>query len=676
MKPVILLVDLQNDFLSSPLLEPARGVVIDRSARLVGAARDFSIPVVHIWTTVSPKNDRRMPHWKLMNKWSCVEGTEGHATPEALRPLKSEHIIHKTFFSAFSDSALEDLLRSLGADTLVLAGVHLHGCIRATILDAYQRGFRIWVAEDAVASNDPLHASITRRYLEKRSVRFAPVEMIISSFRGGAPTDIEFGTVINSLPSSIVAGSVLRETNLEHIVHVSPRQTGEICWSIPVCGAGQASLAAQAARKAYSELKDYSLTARVEVLKRFADLLAGEADALAEQMAREIGKPVTYGKAEVFRTAALLKDLTRRADDPLEVNCGPDSIVRRRPLGVVAIVSPWNNPLAIPIGKIAPALFYGNTVVWKPAPAGSSIAIKVMELLRAAGCPAGTVNLICGDRSTAGTLMADPEVDAATLSGSLSSGYSAQDICTLRHIPLQAELGGNNAAIVWSDGDIEAAAYRIAEAAFGFGGQRCTANRRAVVDARCYDEFLKYLLRAVGDLVWGDPLDLRTQVGPLISSDKCAHVDALVKRTRASGGIVFIPHAETAVYDGLTRRGAYFPPVVICCDDPRNEVVQEETFGPVLVIQKADNWTRAMELCNGVKQGLASAVFSNSPEIVKSFLEEARAGILKINSATADANAEAPFGGWKASGIGPPEHGESDREFFTRTQTVYNELSE
>jgi acyl-CoA reductase-like NAD-dependent aldehyde dehydrogenase/nicotinamidase-related amidase len=676
MKPVILLIDLQNDFLCSLYLEPAPGGMIDRVARLVNAARELSIPVVHIWTTVSPKNDSRMPHWKLMNKWSCVEGTEGHATPEPLRPLTSENIIHKTFFSAFSDSALEGVLRSLEAETLVLAGVHLHGCIRATALDAYQRGFRIWIAEDAVASDDPLHAAITRRYLEQRSLRFLPVEMIISSFHKSAVTTGECRDLTNSLPSAIIADSVLRDTHLEHMVHFSPRQNGEICWSVSVCGAEQASRAAKTARKAWSGWKDSSMTARVEVLERFAGLLTGEADALAEQMAREIGKPVMYGRAEVFRTAALLKDLMRRADDPLEIRCGPDSVVRYRPLGLIAIVTPWNNPLAIPIGKIAPALFYGNTVVWKPAPASSSLAIKTMELLRASGCPAGAVNLICGDRSTAEALMADPEVDAATLSGSLSAGYSAQDICTARHIPLQAELGGNNAAVVWSDCDIEKAASRIAEAAFGFAGQRCTANRRAVVDTRCYDKFLKYLLQAVSALVWGDPLDHRTQVGPLISLDKCSRIGDIVERARASGGIVFIPHAAAADYAGLTRRGAYFPPVVICCDNPRNEVVQEETFGPVLVIQRANDWTRAMELCNGVKQGLAAALFSDSQEIIKRFLEEAQAGILKINAATADANAEAPFGGWKASGIGPPEHGESDREFYTRAQSVYKGLPE
>ncbi len=147
MKPAILLIDLQNDFLRSPSLEPAAGQVIDRSSRLLDGGRALSIPITHVWTTVDPKDDRRMPHWRRMGKWACVEGTEGHATPEPLRPVGSEEIVHKSFFSAFADGRLDQVLESLEADTLLFAGVHLHGCVRTAVLDAYQRGFRVWVAE-------------------------------------------------------------------------------------------------------------------------------------------------------------------------------------------------------------------------------------------------------------------------------------------------------------------------------------------------------------------------------------------------------------------------------------------------------------------------------------------------------------------------------------------------
>ena len=372
------------------------------------------------------------------------------------------------------------------------------------------------------------------------------------------------------------------------------------------------------------------------------------------------------------RAIELIKAVSTYDSCELESRCVADVMMRYRPVGVTSIITPWNNPIAIPIGKIAPALFYGNTVVWKPAPAGSSLAIRTVELLQKAGCPPGAVNLVCGNRSTSLTLMADPEVDAATISGSLATGYAAQDICASRHIPLQAELGGNNAAIVWDDCDFQEAAFRIADAAFGFAGQRCTANRRVIVDARRYDLFLKHLESAVARLVWNDPLDPKTEVGPLISLNACSRVHALVERARTKAELVLTPHRSDPIYKVLTGKGAYLPPAIICCNNPGDEAVQEETFGPVLVVQRAGDWNKAMDLCNGVRQGLVAALFSHVKEIQQRFLEEAQAGILKINAGTADASAEAPFGGWKASGIGPPGHGPSDREFFTRTQAAYH----
>ena len=146
---------------------------------------------------------------------------------------------------------------------------------------------------------------------------------------------------------------------------------------------------------------------------------------------------------------------------------------------------------------------------------------------------------------------------------------------------------------------------------------------------------------------------------------------AFVSRAGGRGEAVHVPHKGQLNYKQLVARGAYYPPTVVCCEDPNSEIVQVETFGPIMVVQRANDWNHAMQLCNGVRQGLAAALFSGSKKLQEGFLEDAQAGVLKLNCTTAGADAESPFGGWKASGVGPPEHGASDREFYTRTQAVY-----
>jgi len=175
------------------------------------------------------------------------------------------------------------------------------------------------------------------------------------------------------------------------------------------------------------------------------------------------------------------------------------------------------------------------------------------------------------------------------------------------------------------------------------------------------------LVMASRCLIWGDPVDEKTQIGPLISSASRNRVKAIIDRARAAAFRVISPSEKL----DEARGDAWLEPTIVCCDDPSAEIVQEETFGPVLVIQKAKDWDEAILLCNGVKQGLAAAIFTASPKRIEDFLRRARAGILKINGSTANAAVDLPFGGWKASGIGPAEHGPANREFFTRMQSIY-----
>jgi acyl-CoA reductase-like NAD-dependent aldehyde dehydrogenase/nicotinamidase-related amidase len=646
MKPVLLLVDLQNDFLRGDL-EPHPAGVVAAAADLLNACRTGAVPVVHVWSTVNKSIDNRMPHRKKSDDWTTLKGSAGHACPESLQPHKKETIIHKTFFSAFSTGQLDLVLHELKADALIIAGVHLHACVRATALDAYAKGYGVAVVEDATASNDPIHAAITKRYLQDRSVIFRSSGEILAAIRAG----------------TAMVSELLVYKEPEVVTHTSP-QNFERAWQIAVPRQSDIDAAIATARKTFQQWRQVRVEARLRLVQEFGRKLEHHRRHFVDLLVEDIGKPIRYARAEVARAIALTAEADKQVD-PQQDRLLEKTGFRREPLGVVALIGPFNNPLAIPVGKIVPALLYGNVVVWKPAIPGSRIAQETAKLFAAATGWPKLLQVLCGDDQTARELMAAS--DAVTISGSLKAGRSAQEICGARHIPLQAELGGNNASIVWRDADLHAAAASITEGAFAFAGQRCTANRRAIVDASIYDVFLDQLILASRRLICGDPQDEKTQIGPLISLASCNRVKAVIDRARAASLRVITPFEKF----GSHRDGAWLEAAIVCCDTPDAEIVQEETFGPVLVVQKAKGWDEAMSLCNGVKQGLAAGVFTTAQERIEDFLRRVGAGILKVNCSTADAAVDLPFGGWKASGIGPPEHGPANREFFTRMQSIY-----
>jgi acyl-CoA reductase-like NAD-dependent aldehyde dehydrogenase/nicotinamidase-related amidase len=637
LKPLLLLVDLQRDYLAAPGLEPPAGAVVRRAAHLLEGCRGAGLDVAHAWTTVSREADDRMPHWRRDDRWLCVEGTAGHAPPAELEPAEGEPVIHKTHFSPFAGPALDDLISERQTDLLIVCGVHLHGCVRETVLGAYERGLQIWVAEDAVASDDPVHAAITRRYLERRAARFATVDETLAQLGAAEKTHGGDGRAPDVAPAQVPESRVL--------------ETASAC---------------RAAQPAWSV---QPLESRLDVLSGLAATLDGEADELADLMAAEIGKPVRYGVLEATRTAEMLGAIAVHARG-LSSNGIHGAELQRRPLGVVAIITPWNNPIYISLGKIAPALAYGNAVLWKPAPAAQAIAERIESLLAQAGLPPSVLGIVRGGRREAEAAMADPAIDAVSITGSSAAGYSAQEACARRRIPLQAELGGNNAAIVWTDADLALAATELAGGAFAQAGQRCTANRRLVVHASRADQLLELLRSRTAALRWGDPRDPEVSVGPLVDRPARDRVAASVAEAASHATLLEAPHGSQTPPNAAPE-APWYPPTIIRCDDPATEIVQEETFGPVLVVQRADDWDEAMDLLGGVPQGLASALFSSSPELIERFQCEAPTGIVKINRSTADAEVDVPFGGWGASSIGPPEHGSFDRDFYTRPQVVY-----
>jgi acyl-CoA reductase-like NAD-dependent aldehyde dehydrogenase/nicotinamidase-related amidase len=603
-KPAVVLIDLQRDFLDAPSLRPGRASVIAGAAALLRSARARAVPVIHVRTSVS-EHRPPMPHRAGDSASRCRQGSPGHEFPPELAPLPGEAAIDKTFFSAFEGGELLRLLRETGADTLVLAGVHLHACVRQTAIDAYAAGFRVLIAEDAVGTDDPLHGAITRRYLAERFVEFVPA----SAFEGAQPPGQRVHLDLGHVPDAV------------------------------------------------RRWRRVSVGERLRMLRLLATIIERRREELAMAITAAVRKPIRYSRGEITRTLELIDVSSRMPESP------SSGRGRKVELGAVAVITPWNNPLAIPFGKIVPAILHGNVALWKPSPRAEGVNGLLEDILDEAGfLQASACTLVPGNADVALALMNATEVDAVTLTGGEAAGFAAIDACSRRNIPLQAELGGNNAAIVWRDADLEYAATAVAEGAFAFAGQRCTANRRVIVDDACYGKYLELLRSASQRLPSGDPREDTTILGPMVGTDARDRLDAVVARARARLQVFSGPDSD---------QPDFHPATLVECDDPAEEVVQEETFGPLLVVQRAHSFHEAMSLLNGVRQGLAAAVFSRSEELHRQFLGEAKAGILKINMTTSDADAISPFGGWKSSGMGPPEHGAGNQEFYTRWQSVY-----
>lgn len=626
MKPLLVLVDLQQDYLKSPQLEPAAGSVVNGAAALLEHARAQGVPVAHVWTTVTRDPDNRMAHWKREGLWQCEAGTEGHAPPAALSPRAGEPVIHK---SGFSTPDFAAVVEGLGRDTVIVAGVKTHACVRQLALDAWQAGLTVIVAADAVGSDDPLHAAATRRYFKARGIEF---------LSNGALQD-------RIARNASETGGAESPSDVVHAVR-----------------------AAAATARSW---RDSAIADRAELMRRLALAIAQEIENFAALMAEEVGKPLKFGRSEGESVVGMLAALAARAgtDGEAAVN-GANYAERRRPHGVIAAITPWNNPIYLPLGKIAPAILYGNAVVWKPAPETRALSRRLMQCLARAGWPEGLVQLVEGGEREGMAIMADPVVGAVTLTGGSLAGYAAQEICGRRRIALQAELGGNNAAIVWPDADLKDAARKLAAGAFEMAGQRCTANRRVIVPASLRDTFVPLLIEATAALRWGDPSNAETDIGPMVSARHRERVALMVERALKECAPPVLP-LGTRPPSEAPHAAQFYPPTILICENPDSEIVQEESFGPVLVVQTARDFSHAIELMNGVRQGLAAALFAASPDLVRTFLDEAEAGILKLNQSTSGATVDAPFGGWKSSGLGPPEHGRFDVEFFTRAQTVY-----
>ncbi|HEY0416718.1 MAG TPA: aldehyde dehydrogenase family protein [Gaiellaceae bacterium] len=451
----------------------------------------------------------------------------------------------------------------------------------------------------------------------------------------------------------------------------NPWRPSEAVGSFASSGEADVDAAVEAAHAAFPAWSRLPLAARGAYLVAAAASLERRADDVARDMSREMGKPLREARGETLRAAQILRYSASEAFRPVgehfeQALNGRQVSTRRRPVGVVGLITPWNFPIAIPVWKLAPALMYGNTVVLKLAYEAPRTGLHVAEAFAEAGLPAGVLNVLTGRGSSAGAaLVRDPRVRAISFTGSVPTGHGVRDEATRAGKRVQLELGGHNPLIVMDDADLARAAEAAYAGAFWSAGQKCTATRRIYVQDAVYDAFRDAFLGRIERGRVGDPLDVETEVGPIVNRSQFDEIVAAIERGRNDGGEV-VTGGERA------HEEAYLlPPTVF--EGVRDDAFLscEEVFGPVTSLYRFGDLDEALARANAVPFGLSASIFTASLATATRFQDEAQAGLLHVNSQTAGADVHVPFGGIKQSGFGPHEQGRAAIEFYTEVVTIY-----
>ncbi|APE17161.1 aldehyde dehydrogenase [Mycobacterium sp. WY10] len=412
---------------------------------------------------------------------------------------------------------------------------------------------------------------------------------------------------------------------------------------------------------------------RGAVLLEAAAVVERHAEAWGLELAIEEGKTKAEGVGEVRRAAQILRYFGNEGDRQAgeifaSPRAGEQILVTRKPIGVVAVITPFNFPIAIPAWKIAPALVYGNTVVWKPATTVPLLAIRLAEALTSAGLPPGVLNLVIGDSPIGEALVEHPDIAAISFTGSTAVGRRIAASAAARGVPVQAEMGGKNAAVVLDDADIELALEQVMLGAFRSTGQKCTATSRLIVTDGIADRFLGELATRAAALAVGDPTEDTTQMGPVITGAAQRNIYAGIGTAMAQDAEVLA--GGEPYFKGLLAEGFFVAPTVLELTAPA-DIWAEELFGPVLAARRAADTDEAFALANDTEFGLSAAIFTQDLTRALHAIQHVDVGVLHINSESAGADPHVPFGGAKKSGLGPKEQGTAAREFFTHTTTVY-----
>lgn len=474
---------------------------------------------------------------------------------------------------------------------------------------------------------------------------------------------------------NFINGEWIESTSSKSVENVNPANTDDVLGTFVQATRDEARAAVEAASEAFREWRLTPAPSRGRIVARASRLMEDEKESIAQLLTREEGKTIAESRGELQRSINVaefcagesrrLNGETIQSELPLNF-----AYTLRQPLGVVACVTPWNFPVAIPVWKIAPALVAGNTVVFKPASLTPATAVRIVEIFEEAGIPKGVLNLILGSGSEAGDeIIKHKAIRAVSFTGSNEIGIRLYEQVSSRGAKIQCEMGGKNPVVVLEDADLDLAVESTAQGAFGSSGQRCTATSRAVVVDGIADEFVSRIVERANSMRIGNGSDANTEMGPSVDESQFKTVLNYIEIGRDDGAELKCG-GQRATGDGLDK-GYFVHPTVFDHVTTDMRIAREEIFGPVLSVLRVKDFDEAMQVANDSEYGLSSSIFSNDAGRIFRFVDEIETGMTHINSPTTGGEAHIPFGGIKSTGIGDREQGSTALDFYTELKVVY-----
>ena len=455
--------------------------------------------------------------------------------------------------------------------------------------------------------------------------------------------------------------------------NINPSNTNDVIGEFAQADAAQVDAAVAAARAAFPAWARTTPLARHDILLKVSLEIAARKEELGRLLAREEGKTLPEAIGEVLRAAQIFEFFAGEAlripgEKFASVRPGVEVEVTREPVGVVGIISPWNFPIAIPAWKIAPALCYGNSVVFKPADLVPGSAHALAEILVRAGVPKGVFNLTMGRGSVVGEAMLDHKnIDAITFTGSVATGRRVAEACSAHMRKFQLEMGGKNPLVVLDDADLKTAVECAVNGAYFSTGQRCTASSRLIVTDGVYSRFADALAERMKGLVIDDAVKPGVHVGPVVDQGQLDQDLSYIAIGKDEGAKLVIGGER------LNREtpGFYMAPALFVDADNQMRISREEIFGPVAAMIRARNYEDALKLANDTEFGLCAGICTTSLKYASHFKRNAEVGMTMVNLPTAGVDPHAPFGGRKGSSLGAREQGRYAVEFYTTVKTAY-----